>query len=104
MKPDAILINVGRGDVIDQPALYAHLKSNPDFRAGIDTWWSEPVSHEDFTMEYPFCKLPNFIGSPHIADHVPGSIAHATRWALENVKNYLLGKDIHSVLNRSDYL
>jgi len=59
MKSDAILINVGRGDVIDQQALYAHLKSNPDFCAGIDTWWSEPVGHEDFALEYPFCKPPN---------------------------------------------
>jgi phosphoglycerate dehydrogenase-like enzyme len=104
MKSDAILINVGRGDVIDQQALYAHLKSNPDFCAGIDTWWSEPVGHEDFTLEYPFCKLPNFIGSPHIADHVPGSMPHATRLALENVKNFLLGEDIRGMLDRNDYL
>ena len=104
MKPDAILINVGRGDVIDQQALYTHLKSNPEFRAGIDTWWSEPVNLENFTLEYPYCELPNFIGSPHIADHVPGSMPHATRLALENVKNYLLGKDIRGVLNHRDYL
>ena len=104
MKPDAILINVGRGDVINQQALYEHLESNPDFRAGIDTWWSEPVSHQDFTLEYPFCKLPNFIGSPHNADHVPGSIPHATRMALGNVKDFLLGKAIRGVLDRNDYL
>ena len=104
MKPDAILINVGRGDVINQQALYAHLESNPDFRAGIDTWWSEPVGQGDFTLEYPFCKLPNFIGSPHNADHVPGAIPHATRLALENVKNFLLGEDIRGVLDRKDYL
>ena len=104
MKPNAILINVGRGDVIDQQALYAHLESNPDFRAGIDTWWSEPDKPEDFTLEYPFCRLPNFIGSPHNADHVPGSIPHATRMALENVKKFLCGKDIRGVLDRNDYL
>ena len=104
MKSDAILINVGRGDVIDQQALYEHLASNPDFRAGIDTWWSEPSSGEDFILEYPFCKLPNFIGSPHNADHVPGSMPHATRLALENVKHFLLGEDIPGVLDRNDYL
>jgi len=104
MKPDAILINVGRGDVIDQQALYAHLESNPDFRAGIDTWWSEPVGQGNFTLEYPFCKLLNFIGSPHNADHVPGSMPNATRLALENVKHFLLGEDIRGVLDRNDYL
>ena len=104
MKSDAILINVGRGDVIDQQALYEHLASNPDFRAGIDTWWSEPSSGEDFILEYPFCKLPNFIGSPHNADNVPGAMPHATRLALENVKKFLLGEDIRGVLNREDYI
>jgi glycerate dehydrogenase len=104
MKSEAILINVGRGDVINQQALYEHLASNPDFRAGIDTWWSEPESGEDFILEYPFCQLSNFIGSPHNADHVPGSMPHATKLALENVKKFLLGEDIRGVLNRDDYL
>ena len=104
MKSDAILINVGRGDVIDPEALYNHLASNPDFGAGIDTWWSEPVEGEAFAVEYPFCELPNLIGSPHIADHVPGSMPNATRQALQNVRNYLLGEDIRGVLKRGDYL
>jgi len=104
MKPDAILINVGRGDVINQQALYTHLESNPDFRAGIDTWWSEPTGKEAFNLDYPFFDLPNIIGSPHVADHVPLSMPHATRIALGNVRNFLIGKDIRGVLNRNDYL
>ena len=104
MKKDAILINVGRGDVINQKALYDHLVSHPDFRAGIDTWWSEPLSSGEFRLEYPFFELPNLIGSPHIADHVPRSIRHATRRALENVNNFLMGKKIRGAVNRKDYL
>ena len=104
MKSDAILINVGRGDVINQQALYTHLASNPDFRAGIDTWWSEPTGKDAFNLVYPFFDLPNIIGSPHVADHVPRSMPYATRIALENVRNFLMGKDIGGVLNRNDYL
>jgi glycerate dehydrogenase len=104
MKKDAILINVGRGDVINQKALYEHLKANPDFRAGIDTWWSEPVGQEAFNLAYPFFDLSNIIGSPHIADHVPGSMTNAIRRALENVKNYLMGNELRGVLRREDYL
>jgi len=104
MKPDAILINVGRGDVINQKALYEHLRSNPDFRAGIDTWWSEPSSHGEFKLEYPFFELPNLMGSPHTADHVPDSMPNATRKALENVINYLDGKEVRGLLKREDYL
>jgi phosphoglycerate dehydrogenase-like enzyme len=104
MKENAILINVGRGDVINQEALYNHLKSNPNFRAGIDTWWSEPVDREKFILDFPFFKLPNIIGSPHSADHVPRSIPRATRKALENVRSFLDGEKIKGRLNRDDYL
>ena len=104
MKKDAILINVGRGDVINQRALYEHLKAHPDFRAGIDTWWSEPVGDKTFKLDYPFFDLPNIIGSPHCADHVPRSMPQATRNALENVKNFLLGRKIQGVIKREDYL
>jgi phosphoglycerate dehydrogenase-like enzyme len=104
MKKDAILINVGRGDVVNQKALYEHLKSHPEFRAGIDTWWSEPVEPGPFKLEFPFFELPNIIGSPHCADHVAGAMPHATRKALENVKNFLLGQEIRGRLCRQDYL
>jgi phosphoglycerate dehydrogenase-like enzyme len=104
MKPVAIVINVGRGDVINQQALYTHLETNPDFRAGIDTWWSEPTGTEAFIRDYPIFDLPNNIGSPHVADHVPYSMPDATRIALGNVRNFLMGNDIRGVLNRNDYL
>ena len=104
MKDDAILINVGRGDVINQQALYNHLKSHLNFRAGIDTWWSEPVDRGKFVLDFPFFKLPNIIGSPHCADHVPQSIPRATRKALKNVRGFCEGKEIQGRLNRDDYL
>ena len=104
MKADAILINVGRGEVINQKALYDHLKSRPGFRAGIDTWWSEPADRGRLALDYPFFELPNIIGSPHCADHVPRAIPKATRRALENVKRFLMGYDVRGVLDRNDYL
>lgn len=103
MKPDAILINVARGDIVDQTALYEHMAANPEFRAGIDTWWSEPASHGAFRLEYPFFDLPNFLGSPHNADIVPDAMPAATRLALGNVRNYLQGHRIRGVLKREDY-
>jgi len=103
MKPDVILINVARGDIINQKALYEHMASHPEFRAGIDTWWSEPASHGAFKLEYPFFDLPNFIGSPHNADIVPDAMLTATRLALNNVKNFLQGHRVKGILNRKDY-
>jgi phosphoglycerate dehydrogenase-like enzyme len=104
MKADAILINVGRGEVINQQALYDHMKSHPTFRAGIDTWWSEPADRGRLELDFPIFELPNIIGSPHCADYIPGAIARATELALKNVRRYLLGKAIRGVLDRQDYL
>jgi phosphoglycerate dehydrogenase-like enzyme len=103
MKPDAILVNVARGDIVDQKALYEHMAANPEFRAGIDTWWSEPASHGTFRLEYPFFDLPNFLGSPHNADIVPQAMLAATRLAVNNVKNYLQGNKVGGLLDREDY-
>jgi len=104
MKTDAILVNAARGDVINQKALYKHLKTHPQFQTGIDTWWSEPDSHGEFRIEYPFFELPNLIGSPHNADDVSGQMHQATEMAVENVKNVILGKDIRGLIDRKDYL
>jgi len=103
MKPDGILINVARGKVIEQQALYDHLKTTPSFGAGIDTWWSEPGDPGGFKLDYPFFELPNLIGSPHNADDVPGVMTAATKIAAQNVRHFLEGKMINGKVNRADY-
>src|SRR5262249_40843401 len=104
MKPDAILVNVARGAIIDQAALYAHLRAHPEFRAGIDTWWDEPVGDAPFRPDYPFVDLPNVIGSPPNSSIVPGTMLSGARAAAENVRRYLRGETLTGVIRRSDYV
>jgi len=104
MKPDAMLINVARGALLDEEALYAHVKSHPSFLLGIDAWWTEPFLHGQFRMEYPFLDLPNVLGSPHNSTIVSGILVDATRQAAENVKHFLKGEQVRGVARREDYL
>ena len=48
MKPDAILVNVARGAILDEEVLYTHAKSHPNYLVGIDAWWTEPFLHGTF--------------------------------------------------------
>ena len=103
MKPGAILVNVARGQIVDEQALYEHLRANPGFSAGIDAWWDEPRDGAPFRTAYPFLDLPNLLGSPHNSGDVPGIMYHAARQAAGNVRRYLLGDAVSGVARREDY-
>jgi phosphoglycerate dehydrogenase-like enzyme len=104
MKPDAIVVNVARGAIIDQGALYEHLRTHPRFSAGIDTWWEEPAGDAPFRTDYPFFDLPNVLGSPHNSSIVPGTMLTAAHLAAENVRRYLRGEAVTGVIRRADYV
>ncbi len=73
LLPDnAILINIARGLIVDETALYNELK-NKRIRAGLDVWYNYPKdkSERDSTepSKYPFHELGNVIITPHLAGH-----------------------------------
>lgn len=60
MKPDAVLLNLSRGAVIDEPSLAAHLQANPAFTAALDVFESEPLNESS-----PLWSCSNAILTPH---------------------------------------
>jgi len=69
LKDDAIVVNVGRGSVIDETALYEALVSGKLAAAGLDAWYQYPESGSSRTAtypsQYPFHELENVVLSPH---------------------------------------
>ncbi len=103
MKPDAIIVNVSRGAILEEKALYAHVRNHPGFQLGIDAWWTEPFRQGKFLMEDPFLELPNVIGSPHNSAMVPGSLLDGARQAMGNIKRFLEGGTVDGIIRREDY-
>ncbi|WP_312745257.1 glyoxylate/hydroxypyruvate reductase GhrB [Cedecea neteri] len=87
MKSSAILINVGRGPVVDEKALIQALEEGKIHAAGLDVFEQEPLP-----LESPLLGMPNVVALPHI-----GSATHETRYgmaecAVENLITALTGK------------
>jgi len=91
MADDAILLNLARGALIDEAALYAHLVAHSRFVACLDAWWSEPFTQGRFETGFDFFALPNVLGSPHNSAQVPHIHEHGARLASENIARTLTG-------------
>lgn len=102
MPRDAILVNVARGEIIDQDALYERLVAEPAFLVGIDAWWVEPFRHGSFELAHPFLQLPNLLGSPHNSGAVPSANHKSARCAAVNVARFLRGEQPEGVAGPDD--
>lgn len=72
LRPHALLVNVGRGDVIDEGALYRALRDRRLAAAAIDVWWRYPDRgrSESTFQALPFHTLPNVVMTPHRSSSV----------------------------------
>lgn len=94
MKPGAVLVNLGRGGIVDESALLAALKSGRLSAAGSDVFAQEPLPPDS-----PLWDAPNFVVSPHLGgDDVDSPRRLVDQW-VDNVYRFASGQPL---LNQRD--
>ncbi len=102
MKDNAILVNLSRGQIIEEEPLFQKLKATPTFKAAIDAWWIEPFFVNKFEMKFPFLDLPNVLGSPHNSAMVEGVMLHSSKLGIKNVKKYITTGKAERIIDLSN--
>ncbi len=91
----AVVINVGRGSLIDEPALASRLASGALRGAALDVFAKEPLPPES-----PLWSLPNVLVSPHSASTVAAENTRLVDLFIENLRRYFGGQPL---LNHFDH-
>jgi phosphoglycerate dehydrogenase-like enzyme len=92
MKMDGkFLINVGRGDTVNEDGLYESLKQGILAGAALDVWFNYPGKKEGPVMPAtkPFWELPNVVFSPHKSSHVQQAINEMIDETFENIRTFI---------------
>ncbi len=95
MKPEAVVINVGRGPVIDETALVEALQSKKIRGAALDVFEVEPLPSAS-----PLWDMPNVLISAHTADHTADWLPDAANFFLEQFDRWRKGEPLKNVVDK----
>lgn len=99
VKDTAFIINIGRGGLIDEPALVRALQDGRIAGAGLDTFEKEPLSPDS-----PLWEIPNVIITPHTTPKLPDREERALEYVLKNIEAYRgNGKFVNRLSQRDMY-
>jgi phosphoglycerate dehydrogenase-like enzyme len=95
LKPGAVVINVARGAVVDEPALIEALRAGRLRGAALDVFAREPLPPES-----PLWDMPNVLICPHSASTAITENGKIVDLFCDNMRRYLAGEPLRNVLNK----
>lgn len=103
MRAEAIVVNVGRGPVIDEAALFSALKERRIGGAIIDTWYVYPSADNPYPQpaNLPFRELDNVIMTPHMSGWTHGTIRRRQAAMATNINRLSAGLDPVNVVRQA---
>ena len=97
MKNTAYLVNMARGQVVDEAALYGALQDGQIAGAGSDVFREEPLSAQS-----PLWDLPNMIITPHCTPEMPDMPGNCVEIICDNIQRYRAGLPLRNRLDERD--
>jgi phosphoglycerate dehydrogenase-like enzyme len=95
MKPGAVIINVGRGPVIEENAMIKALSEGTIKGAALDVFDEEPLPEG-----HPFYEMENVLLCPHCADHTPDWLDNAMRFFITQFERFRSGETLLNVVDK----
>ncbi len=102
----AWLVNVGRGEIVAEEALYAALRFGKLAGASIDVWYKYPKAGSDHghPSNYPLDELPNIVLSPHVGGSTAEAVLQNIQQSCENLSRFIkTGEALHRVDLKENY-
>jgi phosphoglycerate dehydrogenase-like enzyme len=100
MKRSAFLVNIARGGIVQEEALYAALREGTIGGAAIDVWWQYPDAAEPDRRPsaYPFHELPNVIMTPHCSGWTAGMVRRRWDEVAGNLRRFVEGEPLINIV------
>jgi phosphoglycerate dehydrogenase-like enzyme len=100
MKRQAVLVNVGRGLVIEERALFDALQNKQISGAIIDTWYQYPSSETATCQpsQFDFASLDNVLMTPHMSGWTEGTVQRRKQTIADNINRLYKGQSLLNVL------
>ncbi len=101
MRSDAILVNVGRGAVVDEAALFDSLKEQRIGGAIIDTWYQYPSAEtvNCAPSKFDFASLQNVLMTPHMSGWTQGTVQRRQQTIADNINRLSYGQPLLNVIS-----